>query len=616
MVNPAAGRRKLAATPPAAGEPVRVTAEHAPDLIAVFDAHGRRLCVNSAYEQLFGDGMAAGTGDLLEVHPEDRLGVQQALLNAVETGAGGRAEFRFVAAGGGIRYVESQVHSLRAPESGEPLVAIISRDVTEQRRTDDMLRTRELQLQEAYAIANIGSWEWDIKNNILAWSPELRRIMGVSDAFQPSLKSFLELVHPDDRDWAERTSQLTMETGVAFDTPFRILRPDGVIRIVESRNRVSLREGGKPAMMVGIVQDVTDKKMIEDRASESAERFNNAVESLRDYAICVLDSEGRVATWNRGARHITGYETDEIVGKHFSCFYPAKHVLRGDPARHLVIALIEGQSESEGWHLRKNGSQFWAQVILSLLRDSVGKARGFNMTIHDITERKDAVRDLRSYAERLRATSRRLVEIQEAERRYLATELHDMVGQNLSALGLNLTILQRELPPRVRAKFTAHIEESRALVNQTGTAIRNVMGALRPQLLDDYGLVAALRSIAASLGKRTGIQATVSGGDPPPELPKPVELAMFRISQEALNNVAKHSSARRVEIGFLCDGDRAMLSVHDNGIGFDPKRIATTQPNTGWGHLIMRERAEAVGARFTLESSAGAGVRVVVEYRL
>jgi signal transduction histidine kinase len=229
------------------------------------------------------------------------------------------------------------------------------------------------------------------------------------------------------------------------------------------------------------------------------------------------------------------------------------------------------------------------------------------------SSRSQALKIAAQMTQDLRATSRRLVEVQEAERRLLASELHDRVGQNLTALGLNLSIVANGLPPDAHPELAARLEDSSQLVQGTVDAMRDVMVELRPSALDDYGLPAALRSLAAGFSRRTGIQVAFEADEPSPGVPKAVDLAMFRIAQEALNNIAKHSSADRVEMAIRRVNGHATLSVRDNGVGFDLERTdASTAP--GWGLLIMRERAEAVGAEFSVRADPDAGVQVLVEY--
>jgi two-component system sensor histidine kinase UhpB len=233
--------------------------------------------------------------------------------------------------------------------------------------------------------------------------------------------------------------------------------------------------------------------------------------------------------------------------------------------------------------------------------------------VADVTDKTWIERRVRSVADRLRSVSRRLVEVQEAERRTLARELHDRVGQSLTALGLNLRVIVAQMLPESRDRLATQIEECMRLVEDTVAAMRGVMGELRPQALDDYGLLAALRSHVAAFTARTGIHVALSGDGGQARVPKDVELAMFRIAQEALNNVAKHSRATAVRISYASNGASAVLELADDGAGFDAQ-LAAPGGATGWGLVIMRERSEAIGARFNLISAPGQGVSISVRY--
>jgi signal transduction histidine kinase len=185
--------------------------------------------------------------------------------------------------------------------------------------------------------------------------------------------------------------------------------------------------------------------------------------------------------------------------------------------------------------------------------------------------------------------------------------LHDRVGQSLTALGLNLRVVNAELNQDSRLAVQARMEDCMRLVENTVGAMRDVMGELRPQALDDYGLLAALRAHVAAFIARTGIHVAVQGAGEPGRVAKGVELALFRIAQEALNNVAKHSKATAVRVSFGGDGGDAVLALSDDGVGFDP-----AQGGAGWGLIIMRERAESIGAKFELDAAPGRGVRIAV----
>ena len=599
-------------------ERFRLIAESASDLILLIDPQGKRIYANPAYSRLFGDKKdLVGTDAFREIHPEDKEQVEKVFFDTVRDGQNRDVEFRFLLPGGEVRWIESHRSAVFDSQGRIAHIVAVAHDVTERRRQDEALRARDVQLQEAQALANLGSWEWDVRTNSRRWSDQLTKIFGLRDDQVPAtFDGFYSLVHPEDRERTAKIANEALRSGSEYENQFRIVRPDGVVRTVHNQARVDRDESGRPVRIIGVCQDITERKLAEEQARVSQERFRMMVENVRDYAIYILDMNGYLTSWNLGAERIEGYRAEEIIGKHYSCFFPPDHAARGDPGMQLQFASIQGRYESEGWRVRKNGSQFWAHVIVTPLLDETGKPRGFSEITHDVTERKRAEEDLHSYADRLKVTSRRLVEVQEAERRLLARELHDRVGQNLTALGINLSIVASGLPAGSKPELAGRLEECSSLVEGTVDAMRNVMAELRPHALDDYGLPAALRSLATGFSRRTGIHVAFEGDAPAADLPKPVDLAMFRIAQEALNNVAKHSNAQRVEIAIRRANGLATLSVRDNGIGFDPKRIERSNREAGWGLLIMRERAEAVGAQFSLKARLHAGVQVLVEYHV
>ena len=215
---------------------------------------------------------------------------------------------------------------------------------------------------------------------------------------------------------------------------------------------------------------------------------------------------------------------------------------------------------------------------------------------------------LRESESRLHSLARRLLQAEEYERRALSRELHDRVGQNLSAINLNLQLIREQLARGPSERAAARIEDAQRLLSDTTRDVRDLMVELRPPGLDDYGLATALRNYVHRAAERFAGEIIVSG-DLQPRLPVDTELALFRIAQEALSNATKHSRAGIVEIQLERAAGRARMSVVDDGVGFVPDAIA----NASWGVATMRERAEAVGARLLIESRPGAGARVSAE---
>lgn len=221
------------------------------------------------------------------------------------------------------------------------------------------------------------------------------------------------------------------------------------------------------------------------------------------------------------------------------------------------------------------------------------------------------LRRLARSEERLRAVSLRLMDVEEVQRGSINRELHDRVGQNLSALQLNLATLRIELGAGASRAVDKRLDDAQSLLEATSDQVRDVMADLRPASLDDFGLLAALRDHAGAVAARLAITIAVRGEDLEPRLPLATEMALFRIVQEALNNVALHARARKVEIALATTSRLVRLGVADDGVGFDtvhpPRRAAH------YGIATMRERAEAVGARLRITSALGRGTRVEVE---
>jgi PAS domain S-box-containing protein len=238
-----------------------------------------------------------------------------------------------------------------------------------------------------------------------------------------------------------------------------------------------------------------------------------------------------------------------------------------------------------------------------VVRDDSGRPIKMVAACMDVTEHKHAEDALRAAAVNLQALTRRLVQAEEAERRRIARELHDRVGQNLSALNINLDIVLASLKD---ATLRRRLEDSLKLVDGTLQSIESVMADLRPALLDEYGLGAALAWYAEEYSQRTRIPVSVEGRDAGASLRPESAVALFRIAQEALHNAAKHSSAKTIRVILETREEELHLSITDDGCGFDPAQA----PRGRWGMTTMRERAEAAGGRLAVESRPGEGTTV------
>jgi PAS domain S-box-containing protein len=239
----------------------------------------------------------------------------------------------------------------------------------------------------------IGSYDRRFKKINPSWE----RTLGFT-ADELLAQPYEALMHPDDRDASLAEISRIEAPGTscfAFENRFRC--KDGTYKWL-SWNAVSVPE---QRLTYGVARDITERKRVETVLRENEELFHLMISGVKDYAIFMLDAAGRVASWNEGAERIKGYKADEIVGRHFSCFYPAKDIQSGKPEHELKIAIAEGRYEEEGWRLRKDGSSFWANVIITALIDKRGMLRGFSKVTRDITERRRTAEALEKSRENL-----------------------------------------------------------------------------------------------------------------------------------------------------------------------------------------------------------------------
>jgi len=252
-----------------------------------------------------------------------------------------------------------------------------------------------------------------------------------------------------------------------------------------------------------------------------------------------------------------------------------------------------------------------AEEALTVYRDQLEELvaqRTFELT--------EANEQLRHQSDQLRALSARLAEVEETERQRLVRELHDRVGQDLGILDVNLNIIKGLLPAEISDVFEPRFNNALELLKQIATHVYDVMAELRSPVLEDYGLVAALKWHGSQFKQRTGIEVVVNGDEHAARLPLPTASAILRITQEALTNVAKHARASQVNVNVERTESIIRLLITDDGVGFDPANLAPSTDGRGWGVLSMTERTEAIGGKFQIKARPQQGTQVVVEVPL
>jgi PAS domain S-box-containing protein len=353
------------------------------------------------------------------------------------------------------------------------------------------------------------------------------------------------------------------------------------------------------AFLAGLVRTMRRRRQEVRAGQEFSERLVNTANAM----MLVLDHEGVITAVNEAAERVTGFRREALVGHSiFDTLMPRTRFPRawqsflryreaGEVPRAFEAPIQTGSGEKRviAWQNSAVFAESEAPAILS-----------FGI---DVTERVQ-LQQVRNREE----ISRRMVAMQEEERRRLATELHDRTSPNLTVLDINLKMLANSLPKDSPAELGNLIEDASATLADTIASIRSVSFDFRPPLLDYAGLWPALSAYARQFSRRTGIEVHMAEQDPALRLAPEVETNLFHIAQEALTNCARHSHAAEVSIALLPRDDALVLTIEDDGAGFDPGGVQ------GMGMVMMRQRAAFIGGRLELSTQRGKGTRLSVSF--
>jgi PAS domain S-box-containing protein len=498
-------------------------------------------------------------------------------------------------------------------------------------RSNTVLRPDDIPRLLVESVRDYAIFALDATGHIASWNIGAERLKGYTRA-EILGRHFSAFYPPEDiaagkPEWElERAEQ----DGRVEDEGWRV-RKNGTLFWASVTITAMRNEAGELVGFAKVTRDLTDRRRTESELRESEERFRLLIQGVQDYAIFMLDPDGRVASWNAGAARIKGYAANEIIGRHFSTFYPMSEVEAGKPAWELEAAARDGKYEEEGWRLRKDGSSFWANVLITAIRGHDGALIGFAKVTRDLTERKAAeerkVADARRIAD-AEASSRTKSEFLTALSHEIRTPINATLGYTellMVGIGGEISPQQREYLQRIRGTQEhllriitdllnyGRIEASRMQYDIAVVPLHGVIETVLP-MVQPQALAKALEV------KHVACPATLSA--------RADRIKVEQIVLNLVSNAVKFTpTGGRVDVSCARRDASVQIIVSDTGPGvpiekqstiFEPfvqlgRTLTSGHEGTGLGLAISRDLARAMGGDVTVTSAPGQGSTFTLE---
>ena len=528
------------------------------------------------------------------------------------------------------------------PEEG--YANIYGRDITERKRAEEALIESEQRLKRAQEIAHLGSWELDVVNSRLTWSDEVYRIFGLQpQEFGATYEAFLEAVHPDDRTAVDAAYSGSMREGRdGYEIEHRVVRKStGEIRLVHERCEHIRDASGQIIRSIGMVHDITERKRMEEELRQSEEKSRLLIKYAPSMFYEIDFHSPAFKSVNDLMCQFLGYTREELLAMNpFDLLDDEGKALFRERIRRQLAGEAIGESV-EYKSKTKDGREVHGVLNITFTYKD-GKPEGAVVVAHDITERKRAeealkqrsselqqlaetleqrvqerTEDLAKANETLRQLSIRLLSAQEEERKRIAGELHDTIGACLSGIKFKVedTLQQMEKKAGVETKSLKTIVP---VIQEAVEDCRRIQMDLRPSMLDDLGLLPTLTWFCRRFQTiYSGIRVEQETFVEESQIPNSLKIVIYRVTQEAMNNIAKHSKADLVRLVLRKMDGKINVMVEDNGRGFNLEKVLGSESTSrGLGITNMRERIELSGGSFEMQSTEGKGTIIRAWWQL
>lgn len=582
--------------------------ENITDLICTHDLDGNILSMNAAAEKMIG----------IRFGPSGQLNIKDILAPDF------RKDFDRYVEGilryghmQGIMQVQTRSGELRLWEfnnslntSGKlPVVRGYARDITERKKAEVELKAAKVRFQAM--VENIASIIWLIDENlkVIYRSPSSERVSGWSTE-EINARGILSFAHPDDKEKAKsKAAEIFIKPGLLLPISIRAKHKDGHYMLLEGSAINLLQDKHIKAVVVN-VRDVTERNKTEQQLIESENRLRTIVQTEPE-CVKILNKTGQVLSMNPAGlamveadseNQVLGYPMLDLVNPRYRAAF-----------RQLSNKVFKGASGKLEFEITGfKGTHRWLETHAVPLRDSKGQIISILGVTRDVTERKKVEQEIRKTTDDLRQLAAHLQSIREEERKRIGREIHDELGQQLTAIKMDIAWIDKKLPthtPLLKNKLNNVIR----LLDESNQSIRRILSELRPSIPGDRDLLESLEWLSRQLTSNTGIPVQLTTDQTEIKLPEPVSTCLFRVCQEAFTNITRYAGASRVGTSLSMHNDWITLTVEDDGKGFDPEAV---QSKKSFGILGMKERVLSLGGKFDLIAAPGAGTRIIASLPL
>ena len=535
-----------------------------------------------------------------------------------------------------------QISPYRTIEDRIDGVVLTFMDITERDHAEHAMRESEEQFRRAIEDAPIPVIMHAEDGEVLQISRTWTELTGYTIADVPTFDAWLTHAYGEGADEVRNhMHELFKEQRRTINIEFPIRTRDRDLRYwsFSASSPGTLRDGRR--FIVGMAVDITERNRAEKFLREADTRLRMMMESVEDYAIIIVDAEGHIEMWNSGAARMFGYTAEEVTSQHLRIIFTPEDRRHEIPLKEMETAREKGRAIDERWHIRKEGSRFYVSGVLTPLYDPDGVVTGYVKIARDLTQQRrteeelrrandelevrvrertfelakvnDSLRDeiserIQTERDRVRLL-RQIVRAQEDERRRIARDIHDQIGQQMTALRLNLAAIDQDYGGD--GEIRDRLEQTKVIAEQLDADVDFLAWELRPVALDDIGVADAMGSFVRQWSKHSGVEAQFhTTGMDNERLSPETETNLYRIMQEALNNTMKYAEASCVDVLLERRDNQVVLIVEDDGTGFNPNEEVGDEDHKGMGLIGMRERAALVGGTLQIESKPKKGTTI------